>query len=179
MSPHGPRQPKDPALGGWGRYAPAGVPKQFKPATGGDVRHRIPKRQIELLRAVPLFAGCSHSEVRKIAQLGTPVNVEKGEVLTVQGSLGREFFLVLSGIASCRLGRRQVAEFTPGGYFGELALLHGGVRTADVVAETDMELLVLDARAFKSMLATTPSISVKMLARLAERLADADAHYSH
>ena len=42
-----------------------------------------------------------------------------------------------------------------------------------------MDLLVLDAREFRSMLMMTPRIGVKMLARLAERLADADAHYSH
>jgi CRP/FNR family transcriptional regulator, cyclic AMP receptor protein len=142
------------------------------------VRHRIPKQQIDLLKGVPLFSGCSQSDLRSIAQLGTPVSVESGELLTAQGSIGREFF-VLSGIASCRLGKREVAEFTRGGYFGELAILHGGIRTADVVAETDMELLVLDAREFRSMLMTTPQIGVKMLARLAERLADADAHYSH
>ncbi len=143
------------------------------------MRHRIPKQQIDLLRAVPLFAGCSQGELRAIAQLGTPISVKKGEVLTEQGSVGREFFLVLSGVASCRVGRRQVAQFTTGGYFGELALLHGGIRTADVVAETPMELLVLDAREFRSMLMTTPGIGVKMLARVAERLADADAHYSN
>ena len=143
------------------------------------MRHRIPKQQIDLLKAVPLFSGCSQSDLRAIAQLGTPVSVERGELLTAQGSVGREFFLVLSGIASCRVGKREIAEFTTGGYFGELALLHGGIRTADVVAETDMELLVLDAREFRSMLMTTPGIGVKMLARLAERLADADAHYSH
>ena len=118
------------------------------------------------------------SELRSIAQLGTPVTVQKGEVLIARGMSGREFFLVLSGVATCRIGKRQVAQFTKGGYFGELALLHGGVRTADVVAETDMELLVFDAREFRTMLMTTPGISVKMLARLAERLADADAHYS-
>jgi CRP-like cAMP-binding protein len=142
------------------------------------MRHRIPKQQIDLLRAVPLFSGCSQGELRAIGQLGTPIGVEKGEVLTAKGSVGREFFLVLSGVASCRVGKREVAQFTTGGYFGELALLHGGIRTADVVADTAMELLVLDAREFRSMLMTTPGIGVKMLARIAERLADADAHYS-
>ena len=178
MSPQSRRPPRDPALGGWGRYTPAGTPKQYASSAEGHTRRRVPKQQIDLLKEVPLFAGCSRGELRSIAQHGVPVSVEKGEVLTTRGSSGREFFLVVSGIASCRLGRRQVAEFTMGGYFGELALLHGGIRTADVVAETDMELLVLDARAFKAMLATAPAISLKMLARLAERLADADAHYS-
>lgn len=143
------------------------------------MRHRIPKQQIDLLQEVPLFSGCSQGELRTIAQLGTHISVEKGAVLTEQGTGGCEFFLVLEGIASCRIGKRQVAQFTPGGYFGELALLHGGIRAANVVAETDMELLVLDSGEFKSMLAATPGISLKMLARLAERLADADAHYSH
>jgi CRP/FNR family transcriptional regulator, cyclic AMP receptor protein len=143
------------------------------------MRNRIPKQQIDLLKAVPLFAGCSQSELRTIAQLGTPVHIERGQPLTTRGSVGREFFLVLSGRASCRAGRRQIAEFTTGGYFGELALLNGGIRTADVTAETDMELLALDAREFRSMLMTTPAIGVKMLARLAGRLADADAHYTN
>ncbi len=142
------------------------------------MRARIPKQQIELLGAVPLFSSCSQHELRSIAQLGTPVTVGKGELLIAKDAPGREFFLVLTGVASCRIGRRQVAQFTKGGYFGELALLYGGVRTADVVAETDMELLVFDSREFRSMLMTTPGIGVKMLARLAERLADADAHYS-
>ena len=99
-------------------------------------------------------------------------------MLTTKGAIGQEFFLVLSGVASCRLGKRQVDRFTTGDYFGELALLHGSKRTADVVAETPMKLLALDRREFKSMLMTTPSIGVKMLDRLAGRLADADAHYS-
>jgi CRP-like cAMP-binding protein len=125
------------------------------------MRTRIPKQQIDLLGAVPLFSSCSHGELGSVALLGTPVDIEQGEVLISKGMPGREFFLVLSGVATCRVGKRQVAQFTPGGYFGELALLHGGIRTADVVAETPMQLLVLDAREFRSMLKTTPSIGVK------------------
>jgi CRP-like cAMP-binding protein len=143
------------------------------------VRTRVPRQQIELLGKVPLFAGCSQAELRNIAQLGTPISVPAGYKLTEKGKPGNEFFLVLSGKASCLVGKRQVAKYTMGGYFGEMALLHGGRRMADVVATTDMEVLVLDAREFRSMLMTTPSIGVKMLASLAERLAAADARYSN
>jgi CRP-like cAMP-binding protein len=142
------------------------------------MRSRIPKHQIELLGAVPLFSGCSQAELRAIAQLGTPITAEPGAVLTQKGKPGSEFFLVTEGTASCKIGRREVVQFTTGGYFGELALLHGGIRTADVIAVTDMELLVFDAREFRSMLMTTPSIGVKMLARLSQRLAEEDTQYA-
>jgi CRP-like cAMP-binding protein len=143
------------------------------------MRSRIPKEQIELLGKVPLFSACSQHELRAIAQLGTPVEADVGAVLTQQGKPGREFFLVLDGVASCRVGSKEVKKFRTGGYFGELALLHGGLRTADVVAVTPMELLVFDAREFKTMLTTTPNIGLKMLENLATRLTEADAQYTH
>ena len=59
-----------------------------------------------------------------------------------------------------------------------MALLCGGVRTADVIATNAMILLNLDAREFKTMLRTTPEIGIKMLANLAERLSDADDAYT-
>jgi len=142
------------------------------------VRNRIPRQQIDLLGEVTLFSGCSQGELRSIAQLGTQVHADPGDILTAQGKPGREFFLVIEGKATCKVGRREVDTFSSGNYFGELALLHGGYRTATVQALTAMELLVLDAREFRSMLMTTPSICVKMLARLAERLAEADAQYT-
>jgi len=77
------------------------------------MRARIPKQQIELLGAVPLFSSCSHSELRSVAQLGTPITIEKGEVLIAKDTAGREFFLVLSGVASCRIGRRSDVSIRP------------------------------------------------------------------
>ena len=143
------------------------------------MRSRIPKQQIDLLKAVPLFSGCTQGELRAVAQLGTPVEAEEGAFLTTEDEPGREFFLVVDGVASCRVRRKEVKRFTKGGYFGELALLHGGRRTADVVAVTPMQLLVFDAREFRTMLTTMPTIAVKMLANLAERLTAADAQYTH
>ncbi len=141
--------------------------------------NRIPAKQIEILGKVPLFAGCSRNELRAIAQFGTPYGADEGAYLTQEGKPGREFFLVMDGTASCRVHKKEVKRFKAGGYFGELALLHGGVRTADVIAVTPMELVVFDAREFRSMLMTTPSISIKMLANLAERLESADSQYTH
>ena len=118
--------------------------------------------------------GFPAAELNQPANLGTPVDADEGALLTQRGKPGREFFLVLDGKAACRVGRREVGRFGPGDYFGELALLHGGIRTADVVATSPMSLLVLDQREFRSMLTTTPTVGVKMLAHVAERLSDAD-----
>jgi CRP-like cAMP-binding protein len=126
---------------------------------------------------VPIFSSCSQNELRSIAQLGSRVYAEEGAVLTKKGKIGREFFLVLEGVAACRVGQRQVRRFGPGDFFGEMALLYGRVRTADVVATSEMRLLNLDGREFQRMLRTTPEIGIKMLANLAERLSDASEAY--
>jgi len=143
------------------------------------MRTRIPKQQIELLGKVPLFAGCTQAELRILAQLGTQVSVEAGHVLTVQGKPGSEFFMVLSGTASVTKKKREVDRLKAGAYFGELAILHGGIRNATVTAATEMELMVLDAREFRSVLMTNPTIGLKMLAGLAERLEDVDSQVTN
>jgi voltage-gated potassium channel len=139
------------------------------------MRTRIPKQQIDLLGKVPLFAGCTQGELRALAQLGTQVTVEAGHVLTQQGKPGSEFFMVLSGVASVTKKKREVDRLKAGAYFGELAILHGGIRNATVTAATEMELMVLDAREFRSVLMTTPTIGLKMLAGLAQRLEEVNS----
>lgn len=135
-------------------------------------------QQIEMLGEVPLFSACSLNELRQIARLGTQVSAEEGSLLTEQGKPGREFFLVLEGKALCRVGRKEVARYKPGDYFGELALLHGGYRTATVEAASPMELLVLDAREFRSLLLSNPAVSIKMLGALAQIVAAIDEQYN-
>ncbi len=139
------------------------------------MRSRIPKQHLDLLMNVPLLSSCTRSECRAVAQLGTQVGTEEGAVLTKEGQPGREFFLVLDGVASCRIDEKEVKRFKHGDYFGELALLHSRRRTADVVAASAMELLVFGTREFRQMLMTSRSIAFKMLDDLAERVTDGDA----
>jgi CRP/FNR family transcriptional regulator, cyclic AMP receptor protein len=76
-------------------------------------------------------------------------------------------------------GKRRVATLGPGQYFGELALLDRRPRSATVVSETDMRLLVLAQREFSGVLEAIPSLSRKLLAAMAARLREADARAYH
>jgi CRP-like cAMP-binding protein len=129
----------------------------------------VPRQVLEMLAEVPLFSACSKAELRRIVGLGTSLSVAPGAVLTKQGAVGREFFLVTSGTARCYIDGKQVARFGPGDFFGEMALLDQAPRTATIVADDSMDLLVLDAREFDSLLDDAPSITRKLLKALAAR----------
>ncbi len=127
------------------------------------------------LRTVPLFESCSQRELQRIASASDEILVEAGRVLVNQGQLGQEFFLIMEGTASVRRGTRKIAELGPGDYFGELAVLDQGPRSATVVADTDLQLLVLGQPALYEVLDKVPSLNRKLLAHMAGRLREADA----
>ena len=129
----------------------------------------IPKAVVEMLHAVPLLSACNQKELRQIAKLGTHLRVADGLVLTEQGKPGHEFFLLVSGGARCLVNGSSVANFAPGDFFGEMALLDHGPRHATVIAEGPTELIVLDGREFNTLLDASPSITKKLLFALAER----------
>jgi CRP-like cAMP-binding protein len=133
----------------------------------------------DLLHRVPLFHQNSKEEVRSIARLGTEVEVDAGTTLTEEGHTGREFFLVLDGQARCLVDGREVARFERGDFFGELALLSNAPRSATVVSETHMRLLVLDSREFAALLQDNPKMALKILRRLADRIRELDSALTH
>jgi CRP-like cAMP-binding protein len=142
-----------------------------------------PKRKdakVDLLRGVPLFSACSKRELSRVASLADQVEVPKGKVLTREGEPGSEFFVVVEGQARVVVGGRgRLSPLGPGASFGEMSLLDRGPRTATVQAETDMHLLVLDARSFSSLLAEMPSVARKLLAAMAGRLRVAEKEATH
>ena len=130
----------------------------------------ITREQIEMLGRVPLFSACSEKELRQVARLGTPIDVKAGRELTKEDQRGAEFFLVLDGSATCRIGGKKMATYEPGDFFGEMALLDQGPRSATVTADTPMRLLVVSAPEFGGLLAEAPSIARKMLVTMAGRV---------
>lgn len=122
-----------------------------------------------------LFGSCDHRERRAIAKLGTPILIDEGRTLITEGERGREFFVVGSGCAVCEVGRRAVARFGMGDFFGEMALLDGGPRTATVTAESQMLVWVYSTAEFRALLDTSPRVRERLFVELAHRLRAANA----
>ena len=139
-------------------------------------RHASNKATLDHLAEQPVFARCTRKELEAVARLGTTINVDEGYVLTREGRRGYEFFVVVDGEAACTIADERVGTITAGDFFGEMALLDGGTRSATVVAETPMEVLVIDSREFGGMVDQVPATSRAIMQKLAERLRAAQAH---
>ena len=127
--------------------------------------------RVKLLRGVWLFERCTKKELAAIARMATPVIVEPGRVLAKEGHPGHEFVVVVEGTASATSRGEEVGQVGPGSFFGELALLDGGPRTATVRALTPMLVLVLDRSEFNELVdRSIPSVARRMLVTIAERL---------
>jgi CRP-like cAMP-binding protein len=109
------------------------------------------EKYLERLREAPVFAECSLDELRRVAGLVTEITVPEGRVLTRQGIVGHQCFVVLEGQAVVEQGGMIVGTAVPGSVVGELALLDGTRRTATVTAATDMEVLVMSQTEFASL----------------------------
>jgi CRP-like cAMP-binding protein len=127
----------------------------------------------ELLSRVPLFSGCSQREIAAIARAAKEVHRREGSVLARTGEPGVGFFLMVDGKADVLVNNRKRGTLGPGDFFGEISLLDGGPRSADVVAATDVDMLGLTAWVFRGVLEQYPSIAQKMLIAMAGRLRDA------
>jgi CRP/FNR family cyclic AMP-dependent transcriptional regulator len=136
---------------------------------------RIPPQGIEMLAQRPLFAGLSRKELESVAALGVTVEIPANQVLTKEGTIGEEAFLIVSGNAHCTIGdQAEVANLGPGDLFGEMSLLDGEPRSATVIADTDMTVTVFERREFVRLVETSPVVAMKLLAAMAARLRSVD-----
>src|SRR5215471_9962413 len=139
---------------------------------------RVRKQEgIEVLQAVWLFERCSKRELDALQRIATPLDVPPGKVLTSEGEIGREFFVLVSGKAEATRGGVRLATVEAGSFFGEMALLDRRPRSATVTTLEPTTVLVITAGEFNSVVASMPSVDRKMLVVLAERLRDVEARF--
>ena len=132
-----------------------------------------------LLGNVRLFSACNKRELSRIAALADEVDVPKGKVVIQRGDPGRECFVIAEGKAKATMRGKGSAVLGPGSFFGEMSLLDQGPRSATVTAETDMRLLVLGSREFSALVNEVPTVAVRMMRGLAERLRRAERPQPH
>jgi len=129
-----------------------------------------PRDWLNVLADVPLFAGLSTRHLRKVAALGRIRRIHEGARVIRAGDPGDSLYVVLDGEVS--VGRRGLPALPLGigSFFGELALIDGGPRTATIVARTPLVCLTIGRTPFLRLLRAEPAIAVAVLEELAGRL---------
>ena len=122
------------------------------------------------LASVPIFSGCSSRELNVIGRAAKEVSHKPGAVIAREGERGIGFFLIVEGEAEVSIGGKRKAKLGPGQFFGEVALLDGGPRTASVTALTPIKLLGITEWVFRGLLQEHPTIALKTLESVAGRL---------
>ncbi|MGH7368590.1 MAG: Crp/Fnr family transcriptional regulator [Candidatus Rokuibacteriota bacterium] len=150
-------------------YDPGG---RLEPVSSGPGAKQEDK--IERLKEVPLFEGCSQRQLRSVARIARVFDVAADTVLTRAGEPGDEFFLIIDGTARVEVSVEKQVLLHPGEFFGEMSLLDGGPRSATVVANTPVRLLVISRRHFSALLKEVPGLIQALLVTLSRRVRQAE-----
>jgi pyruvate,water dikinase len=131
---------------------------------------RPPVVPSEDVQQVPLFADLEASDIEQVTQLFKERRFSAGETVTKEGSGGAAFFLIHSGEATVTVRGQPRATMTAGDYFGEIALIDGGERSATVTAATDLVCYGLTYWDFRPLVRTNSAIAWGLLQALARRV---------
>ena len=129
----------------------------------------------EVLRNVPLFAGIDQRELERLARQLKERTFPEGATVTSEGSTGAGFFVIAEGSATVSVGGDARATLGPGDYFGEVALIDEGTRSASIVAATDLRCYGMTPWEFRPFVEAHPNVAWTLLHNLARRLRAAEA----
>jgi CRP/FNR family cyclic AMP-dependent transcriptional regulator len=129
----------------------------------------------ESLKQVPLFKDLSSRDLKQLAGAMNERTYAAGREITTEGESGLGFFVVADGTATVTVDGKTRRQLGPGDHFGEMALIDGGRRSAQVTAETDLTCYGMTAWNFKPFLKDHPDLVWALLQTLVARLREAEA----
>ncbi|TWP36529.1 PEP/pyruvate-binding domain-containing protein [Leekyejoonella antrihumi] len=142
---------------------------------GTSARPKPPSEgPVEVLAQVPLFLGLSEPEVAQIASLFKERRFAAGETIIKEGVGAAAFFVIRSGEAAVSVHGRPVSTLRRGDYFGEVALIDDGDRSATITASTDVVCQGLTYWEFRPLVQANAAIAWNLLQTLAKRLRSAE-----
>ena len=144
------------------------------------MHHREIQLRIKTLKQVELFSQMTEKELTALAERLRFSPFAKGEIISRQGATAHWLYIIIRGEAEVYLempggGKRTLRDLGKGSFFGEMGLMTGAVRSASVVAKTDVECYRLDKEMFEEILRERPSIAEEMSQVLAVRKAEQDS----
>jgi CRP/FNR family cyclic AMP-dependent transcriptional regulator len=124
----------------------------------------------DLLERVPLFSDLENRELEQVAGSMKQRTFSPGDTVAQEGEQGVGFFVIESGIATVSVGGEERRTLKPGDYFGEVALISGGDRTATITADSELTCWGLTSWAFRPIVEENASIAWKLLQAMAKML---------
>jgi CRP-like cAMP-binding protein len=136
-------------------------------------------RKADLLSAARLFDGVDAEGMDRIAEVAVEVEFPAEHVIARQGDIGTGFFVVVSGAVRVVRDGEVIARLGPGDFFGELSVLDGLPRLAQVIADGPTTCLALATWDFESVLLGEPRVTLAILRGVARRLRDLTEAQQH
>lgn len=130
----------------------------------------------ERLASIPLLAVLDKRARKQVLRTARDAHYAPGETVVREGDPATWLYLIVSGHAAVEQGGRKVGSMGPGEFFGELALIEEHGRTATVVAEDELDCLLVSAWEFRASLEEHPQMAVPMLHALIARLHRSERH---
>jgi len=128
----------------------------------------------ELIRQVPLFSGLDKREIQGLASTMKQRDFDAGDTIASEGSTGIGFFIIDEGEATVSVQGEEVRTLKHGDYFGEVALIDDGARTATITAKTPLKAYGITSWEFRPLVENNASLAWKMLQTMAKRLRESE-----
>ena len=129
----------------------------------------------DTLKRVPLFSGLESRDLERIADSFKERKYAAGDTIAGEGQGGAGFFVIGEGTARVTVHGEDRSTLRPGDYFGEIALIDEGARTATVTAESDMTCYAMTFWEFRPIVETDARVAWKLVQALAKKLREVEA----
>jgi CRP/FNR family cyclic AMP-dependent transcriptional regulator len=130
---------------------------------------------IEALERVPLFSKMQKKDLKALSKEMSERTFPEGTEVTVTGHSGVGFFVIDDGTATVRVNDRVLATLGPGDHFGEMALIDGGTRSADIVADSELRCYCMTAWTFRPFVRDHPDLAWALLESMVGRVREAQS----
>jgi CRP/FNR family transcriptional regulator, cyclic AMP receptor protein len=130
----------------------------------------VAEAPVELLQRVPLFEHFDKGDLERLARSFKERTFDAGSTVAGEGKTGAGFFVIESGEATVSVRGDERRTLGPGDYFGEIALIDDGARSATVTAVSDLHCYGLTSWEFRPLVVSNASIAWKLLETMAQRL---------